>query len=169
MESLNTASEILSQLMQLTDGMVLICQDVNVLKCWGTTQCNPSLEANDNGMLDKKADDSPQLTSWPFENNNSGSSSKNTASNDQTGRGDGPEESPVRWHPDKGQYSYQKSCMKKCLNDTFTKEMSGANRRSLTSQYMLPQNDLTIAPFPDAMMGSECSKLSKSMNCKFAV
>jgi len=68
MESLTTASEILSQLRQLTDGMALICQDVNALKRGGMTQCNPSLEADDDGMLDKTADDSPQLTSQPFEN-----------------------------------------------------------------------------------------------------
>jgi len=84
MESLTTASETLFKFRQLTDGMVLICQDVNELKRGGMTQCNPSFEADDNGMQDEMADDSPRLTSWPFENNNSGSSPKNTASNGQT-------------------------------------------------------------------------------------
>jgi len=37
MESLTTASETLSQFRQLTDGMVVICQDVNELKRGGTT------------------------------------------------------------------------------------------------------------------------------------
>jgi len=34
---------------------------------------------------------------------------------------------------------------------------------------MLTQNDLTRAPFLNAMMGSECSKHCKSMDCKSAV
>ena len=84
MESLTTASEILSQLRQLTDRMALICQDVNVLKCGSMNQCNRSLEADDNGMLDEMADDSPRLTSQPSESKKSGSSPKNTASNGQT-------------------------------------------------------------------------------------
>ena len=84
MESLTTASEVLSQLRQLIDGMELISQDVNALKHGRMTRCNPSLEADDNGMLDETADDSPQLTSWPFKTNNSDSSPKNTASNGQT-------------------------------------------------------------------------------------
>jgi len=84
MESLTTASEILLRLRQLIDGMELISQDVNALKHGHTTQCNPSLEADDDGMLDETADDSLQLTSRPFENNNSDSSPKNTASNGQT-------------------------------------------------------------------------------------
>ena len=37
MESLTTVSETLSQFKQLTDGMAVICQDVNKLKCGGTT------------------------------------------------------------------------------------------------------------------------------------
>ena len=37
MESLTAVSEILSQLRQLTDGMTLICQDVNALKHGSTT------------------------------------------------------------------------------------------------------------------------------------
>jgi len=58
MESLTTACESLSQLRQLTDRMALICQDVNALKRGSMTQCNPSLEANDYGMLDETAYDS---------------------------------------------------------------------------------------------------------------
>ena len=37
MESLSTVSETLSQFRQLADGMTVICQDVNELKCEGTT------------------------------------------------------------------------------------------------------------------------------------
>ena len=66
MESLTTASETLSQFRKLTNGMALICQDVNELKHGGMTQCNPSLEAEDNGMLNKTTDDSPQVTFRPF-------------------------------------------------------------------------------------------------------
>jgi len=61
MESLITSSETFSQFRKLPDGMVLICQDVNELKRGDTTQCNPSWEADDNGMLDETADGSPQL------------------------------------------------------------------------------------------------------------
>ena len=52
------------------------------------------------------------------------------------------------------------------LNDVFTKKTSGANRRSLRSQYTLPQNDLTTAPVLDAIMDS---KPCKSMDHKSAV
>jgi len=61
MESLTTASETLSQLRQLTDGMVVICQDVNKLKRGGMT---PSLEADSSGILDRMADNSPLLPSY---------------------------------------------------------------------------------------------------------
>ena len=81
MESLTTASKILSQLRQLTDGMALICLDFNALKCGNMTQCNPSIEADDNGML---AYNSYRLTSQPSDSKNSGFSPKNTASNGQT-------------------------------------------------------------------------------------
>ena len=84
MESLTTASKILSQLRQLTDEMALTCQDVNILKRGSITWCNPSLEANDDRMLDEITEDSPQLTSRPSKNNNSGSLPKNITSNSQT-------------------------------------------------------------------------------------
>jgi len=66
--------------------MVVIYQDVNELKHGGTTQCNPSLEADNSGILNRMGNNSPQLTYWPFKNknNNSGSSPKNTANNGQT-------------------------------------------------------------------------------------
>jgi len=48
------------------------------------------------------------------------------------------------------------------LNDAFTSKMSGADRHALRSKYTLPQNDLTRAPFLDAMMASECSRNCKS-------
>ena len=79
--------------------MALIYQDVNVLKRGGTT---PSLEADDDGMLDETADDSPQPTFWPFENNNSGFSPNNTASNGQTASWAEEmdlRDPPVRRHP----------------------------------------------------------------------
>ena len=87
---------------------------------------------------------------------------------------DGSERPPiVRWHCDKGQYSYQsRPCHK--LHQwvpewCFPKKMSGADKCSLRSQYTLLQNDLTRAPFLDAMMGSVCSKPCKSMDRKSAV
>ena len=69
---------------------------------------------------------------------------------------------PIRVYP-------VKSCTKESLNDAFTKKMSRAYRRSLRRQYTLQQNDLTRAPFLDAMMGSECSKPCKSMDRKSVV
>jgi len=42
------------------------------------------LEAYDNRIVDGMTDDSPQLTSRPFKNINSGSSPKNITSNDQS-------------------------------------------------------------------------------------
>ena len=63
MESSTTANETVSQFRKLTDRMAVICQDFNELKHGGTTYCNPSLEAYDNGILDGMTDNSPQLTS----------------------------------------------------------------------------------------------------------
>jgi len=117
-------------------------------------------------MLDKMADDSPSQLS---ENNNSGSSPKNTTSNTLWAEGmdqrdpllddDAPPKDsiPIRVVP-------VTSCTNEFLDDTFTEKMSGANRRSLRSQYTLLQYDLTTAPFLDAMMGSEFSKSCKLMD-----
>ena len=48
------------------------------------------------------------------------------------------------------------------LTEAFTKDISGVDRRKLRSHYTLPQNELTIAPFLDTMMSSECSSKVKS-------
>ena len=48
------------------------------------------------------------------------------------------------------------------LTEAFTSKMTGAERRTLRASYTLPQNDLTRAPFLDAMMASECSKTVRS-------
>jgi len=138
MESLTTASESLSRFRQLTDGMTVICQDVNKLKHGGTTQCNPSLEAYDNGILDGMTDDSPQLTSRPFKKNNSGSSPKSTASNGQTtswAEEMDPRDPLLDITPTKNSFPIRvypvTSCTKESLNDAFTKYMSRVNRYSL--------------------------------------
>ena len=60
-------------------------------------------EADDDGMLDKMADDSPQLTFRSFENNNNGFSPKNAATEELDLR------DPLLDDTYKGQYSYQ-SC-----------------------------------------------------------
>jgi len=52
--------------------------------------------------------------------------------------------------------------MNKLLNEAFITKMAGAERLKLWSKYTLPQNELTRAPFLDAMMASECSKSCKS-------
>ena len=104
-------------------------------------------------------------TFGPSESNNSGSSPKNTA---RLLCG------PNRWAWQKtvflSELSLSQAALSYCsskiysqcslctLIDTFTKKMSAASRRSLRSQYALPQNDLTTAPFLNAVMGSECSK-----------
>ena len=58
-DTLATASEILSQLKQLTDGMASIRQDVDALKRESTSQCDPSREADDDGTVDEMGEDSP--------------------------------------------------------------------------------------------------------------
>ena len=69
MESLATASEILAQLKQLTDGMAQMRQNVNALKCESMLQCSSEstpqrAEAvNDNdGVVDETGDDISQPT-----------------------------------------------------------------------------------------------------------
>ena len=79
-------------------------------------------------------DDSPQLTSWPFKNNNSGSSPKNTTSNGQTTSW--AEEMDLRDPlldntPTKDSFPIRvypvTSCTKESFNDAFTKKMSRAS------------------------------------------
>ena len=174
MESLNAASEILTQLKQLTDGMASIRQDVNTLKCESTLQCNTSREGVDNGEVDETADESAPLPTRPLTNNNSGSPPKDTTGHDQSSSW--AKEMEVR-DPLLDDNAPRKDAISirvvpvtdrtnKFLNKAFrfTSKMSGANRRSLCSHYTLPQNDLTRAPFLDTMMASECSKTCKSMD-----
>ena len=138
MESSTTANETVSQFRKLTDRMAVICQDFNELKHGGTTYCNPSLEAYDNGILDGMTDNSPQLTFRPFKNNNSGSSPKSTTSNGQTtswAEEMDPRDPLLDDTPTKDSFSIRvypvTSCTKQSLNDAFTKKMSRANRCSL--------------------------------------
>lgn len=171
MESLATASEILSQLKQLTDGMASIRQDVDALKRESTSSRNPPKEADNNETADETAEDPPpQLVTRPPER--SASPPKDAASNSHTTSW--AEEMDVRDPlldddvPTKDSARIAvvpvTSRTNQFLDDAFTKKMSGAERRSLRSQYTLPQNDLTRAPFLDAMMGSECSKPCKSLD-----
>jgi len=74
MESLATASEILSQLKQLTDGMAPIRQDVDALKHQSTLQHTPSSAVDDDGA----ADNSPHTAARPPGKNNNDSSPKTT-------------------------------------------------------------------------------------------
>jgi len=59
MEVLATASEILAQLKQLTDGMAAIRHDVDALKRERLLQHNTSEEVIDNRVVDETADDCP--------------------------------------------------------------------------------------------------------------
>ena len=69
-------------------------------KAWRQDLVQLLLEADDNEILDRMVDDSPQLTFWLFENNNSGSSPRS----DQFMRW--TQGTSVRRYPDKGQDSY---------------------------------------------------------------
>jgi len=55
MQSLTTASEILTQLRQLTDTLAATCQDIDMLK---HEQHNASDDGNDSGELEEMADES---------------------------------------------------------------------------------------------------------------
>ena len=167
MESLSAASEILSQLKQLTDGMASIRQDVDALKRESTSQRNFPKEADDDGTADETGED--PVTHSP---ESSGAQPKNLASNSQTVSW--AEEMDMRDPlldddtPTKDSARIAvvpvTSRTNQFLDKAFTKRMSGAERRDLLSQYTLPQNNLTRAPFLDAVMGSECSKPCKSMD-----
>jgi len=92
----------------------------------------------DNGILKGMTDDSPQLTSQPFKNNNSGSSPKSTASNGQIiswAEEMNPRDPLLDETPTKDSFPIRvypvTSCIKESLNDAFTKKMSRANRHSL--------------------------------------
>ena len=109
MDTLTTASEILSQLKQLTDGMASIHQDVDMLKRESTFQRDPSREADDDRTADEMGEDFLQHITWPLETSSSSSPPK-AASNGQgriVGRGDGHERPIAGWRrPDKGQWPH---------------------------------------------------------------
>ena len=164
--------------------MASIHQDVDALKRESTSQRDPSREADDDGTADETGEDSLQLVTRPLETS-SGSSPPKTASNAQavswaqttTSNGQAvswaeemdmrdpllDDDAPTK-DSDRIAVVPVTSRTNQFLDDAFTKRMTGAERRDLRSHYTLPQNDLTRAPFLDAMMGSECSKACKSMD-----
>ena len=167
MESLTTASEILAQLKQLTDGMASMRQDVDALKRASSLQRDASEEVVDNGDVNDTADESASLPSQPLANS-SGSAAHNSTQlslwaeemelrdpllddDDEPAKG----AAPIKVVPVTDRTN-------QLLTEAFTSKMTGAERRTLRASYTLPQNDLTRAPFLDAMMASECSKTVRS-------
>ena len=151
--------------------MASIRQDVNALKRESMLQHTPSSAVDDDGAADETVDDSPHTAARPPGKNNNDSSPKTTCHSQSASWS---EEMDVRDPlldddvPTKDSAPIKvvpvTSRTNDFLNEAFTKRMSGADRRSLRSQYILPQNNLTRAPFLDTMMGSECSKQCKSMD-----
>ena len=164
MESLTTVSEIMSQLKLLTDGMAAIRQDVDGLKRASLLQPPTSSEVVDGGSADETADDSAPHPHQPLASNSSGLVPQDWADdmpdnrklllddNDSTSGVSLINVVPVTDRTNK------------FLNEAFTSKMTSTERRKLRSHYTLPQNQLTRAPFLDAMMATECSRSVKATN-----
>jgi len=158
MESLSTASEILSKLNKLTEGMALMRQDVDALKRVSLHQPNTSEEVVDSREVDETTDESAPLPAHPPTSSGQSSSWADEMDlRDQLLDDDDPtkDAATIKVVP-------VTERMNKFLNEALFMKMAGAERLKLWSKYTLPQNELTRAPFLDAVMASECSKSCKS-------
>jgi len=166
MDSLAAASEILTQLKQLTDGMASIRQDVDALKLESSHQRRPPGEEADNDGDDTTA----QLPGQLLATHDSGRTGQEPAACNQ-GSSWAEEMDSVDPLLDNDEPTPEAARVKvvpvmdrtnKFLTEAFSRRISGAGRRALHSHYTLPQNELTRAPFLDTMMASECSRQTKS-------
>ena len=69
MESLSTVTEILSQLKELTEGMVSICQDVDALKFVNSFQHDNTQRPGGPGAVDNGSEESVLLSNHPMSDN----------------------------------------------------------------------------------------------------
>ena len=166
-----TVSEIMSQLKLMTDGIALICQDVDRLKRASLFQPNNSEEPVDTRAADETADDSVPPPNQLLTSNNSSLVTQNTgpaSSQSSMWAEEMDNRDPLLDDndPEAGTKPINVIPVTERTNtfltEAFTCKMTGAERRELRSHYTLPQNELIRAPFLDTMMASECSSKVKS-------
>ena len=172
MDSLSAASQILSQMKEFSEGMTLLRQDVDRLMRASSLQrdqsTNPGSGAADN-MTSELFPPAP-----PPSNNESASATVlepphripgtmwaeemdmiSPLVDDETPPGITPtiQVVPVSERTNK------------FLNETFATKLTPVQRKTLWSQYTLPQSELTKNPILDTMLVSQCSSATKSMDC----
>ena len=142
-----TVNEIMSQLKLLTDGMALIRQDVNGLKRASSFQPNNSEEPVDTGATDETADDSVPPPNQLLISNNSSLVTQNTgpaSSQSSSWAEEMDNRDPLLDDddPEAGTRSINVVPVTERTNtfliETFTRKMTGAERRELRSHYTLP-------------------------------
>ena len=171
MDSLSAASQILSQMKEFSEGMTLLRQDVDRLMRASLLQrdqsTNPGSGAADN-MTSELVPPAP-----PPSNSESASAMVlepphripgttwaeemdmiSPLVDDETPPGTTPtiQVVPVSERTNK------------FLNEAFATKLTPVQRKTLRSQYTLPQNELTKNPILDTMLASQCSSTTKSMD-----
>ena len=171
MDSLSAASQILSQMKEFSEGMTLLRQDVDRLMRASSLQHDQSTNPG-SGTADNMTSELVPPTPPP---SNSESASATVLElphripgttwaeemdmisplvDDKTPPGTTPtiQVVPVSERTDK------------FLNETFATKLTPVQRKTLRSQYTLPQNELTKNPILDTMLASQCSSATKSMD-----
>ena len=161
MDSLTTASEILAQLKQLSDGMASIRQDVDALKHASSLQGDdPTTPGQGSAGIPSELAPRPSPddttdpsylpssrivgTTWAEEMEIRDGTPTVTASTIQV--------VPVSERTNK------------FLDNAFSTELDPSERKKLRSHYTLPQNELTKTPFLDTMMANQCSGSTKALD-----
>ena len=164
MESLTTAGEILTQLKIFTDGMALICQDVDTLKQVSMPQGDNSMDSGVEAVGGSSelvpppptpSEDDAGLSYLPSPRIEGITWAEEMDSLEETSQG--PTTPVVQVVP-------VSEWTNKFLNEAFYTEKSSADHKKLRSQYTLLQNELTKTPFLDTMMASQCSSSTKSLD-----
>ena len=152
MDSLAAASEILTQLKQLTDGMASIRQDVDALKRESSHQRRPPGEEADRDG-DNTTDESAQLPGQLLATHDSGRTGQEPAACNQGSSSSSwaEEMDSVDLLLDNDEPTPEAARVKvvpvtdrtnKFLTEAFSRRISGADRRALHSHYTLPQEGL---------------------------
>ena len=171
MDSLSAASHILSQMKEFSEGMTLLRQDVDRLMRASSLQrdqsTNPGSGAADN-MTSELVPPAP-----PPSNSESASAMVLDSPHRIPGTTWAEEmdmisplvddETPPGTTPTI-QVVPVSERTNKFLNEAFATKLTPVQRKTLRSQYTLPQNELTKNPILDTMLASQCSSTTKSMD-----
>ena len=171
MDSLSAASQILSQMKEFSEGMTLLRQDVDRLMRASSLQrdqsTNPGSGAADN-MTSKLVPPAP-----PPSNSESASATVLEPPHRIPGTTWAEEmdmisllvddETPLGTTPTI-QVVPVSERTNKFLNEAFATKLTPVQRKTLRSQYTLPQNELTKNPILDTILVSQCSSATKSMD-----